>query len=1035
MSALFASFVALIPLIYLNLIGLPDFIKRPLAQSVHRQGIDLEFETMRLFPSGIVVEKVILEAIKERGIPRLMFDEVLLDIDFSKILSRTLEVESLQLRKGRFAWPLQTTNQAPKSLAIDGIGLNLKFEAPDKWSLDHFQARALGGRLRLSGALTNATHLRRLGGRPAGRTPRSPEDLVAGLHRIVQVSEQLKFREPPEIGIRFDGDARDLENLKVRINLRAEGLSSPWISADRVDLSAIANESPRLNDWMSWQVAGRAEGLRATGFSAKDADVDMRGSLCVTNTQSLEAQWTVQSSLTTWNGYSSDQLAVRGRHALKEGGLPSQKALMRSEIQISATRPRKLTSNPEEGGESLHITAALDHSGLTELRGWELSAGATNLSTRWGRSGKLDVSFSGSPPLQLGMEDLWSAERREILLQGMAIQGKIVGTRVAVSAWGGIEVPTLASQVEWRHPILLVRDLSASGFGGAFQLAGDIDLGNRSCRAEVTSTLDPLALWEKLDPASVEWSRHVRWERPPEFKASARFSLPSSRRNGSSEPGIRQDWKDGLLSTASLNLGKVEVRGVRLEGITARAGWSNSMWSAPLFELRHSNGWIRLAIAQDGSSNLFRASLDSEMDPGVFIPWVGERAARTLNSIEFEAPPKLRVEASGDWRNLAGTRATGSLVTGPIAYQSNRFDSLSTRLGYADAILRFGDVKLARGEERVTAESIVYDLPNQWLSFTNGNSSMAVVRVTTLIGPKTTEAVNPYRFEKPPRVKVWGGLNVRDSEFTDMHFEVDADRFSYWRFNVPSIAARVDWVTNTLAVSNVRSSFYQGRMKGDFYFDFRRVDKGELRFDTEFENSDLKTLLADLTSPTNRADGVLDGKIVITSGLASDLRSWAGRGELNLEQGYLWNVPLFSVLSPVLNALSPGLGSSRGGKGRATFTVRNGQAHTEDLQMQEPVMRLRYRGWVDLDGELNAKVEAEPLGRSWFPSRALGFVLTPITKLFEYKVSGTLGQPKLEPLYFIPRLLLFPLNPFKNFKEFFPTAPKQDPPPAPKPAE
>ena len=100
--------------------------------------------------------------------------------------------------------------------------------------------------------------------------------------------------------------------------------------------------------------------------------------------------------------------------------------------------------------------------------------------------------------------------------------------------------------------------------------------------------------------------------------------------------------------------------------------------------------------------------------------------------------------------------------------------------------------------------------------------------------------------------------------------------------------------------------------------------------------------------------------------------------------------------------------------------------------MQEPVARLRYRGWVDLDGSLSAKVEAEPLGNSWFPGRALSLVLTPLTKLFEYKVTGTLGQPKLEPLYLIPKLLLFPLNPIKNLKELFPEEPKASPKPEPK---
>jgi hypothetical protein len=43
-----------------------------------------------------------------------------------------------------------------------------------------------------------------------------------------------------------------------------------------------------------------------------------------------------------------------------------------------------------------------------------------------------------------------------------------------------------------------------------------------------------------------------------------------------------------------------------------------------------------------------------------------------------------------------------------------------------------------------------------------------------------------------------------------------------------------------------------------------------------------------------------------------------------------------------------------------------------------------------------------------------------VTKLFEYKVTGTLGQPKIEPVYFVPKLVLMPFHPIRTIKELFP---------------
>ena len=43
----------------------------------------------------------------------------------------------------------------------------------------------------------------------------------------------------------------------------------------------------------------------------------------------------------------------------------------------------------------------------------------------------------------------------------------------------------------------------------------------------------------------------------------------------------------------------------------------------------------------------------------------------------------------------------------------------------------------------------------------------------------------------------------------------------------------------------------------------------------------------------------------------------------------------------------------------------------------------------------------------------------PFTKIFEYKVTGTLAEPKRDPAY-IPKLFYFPFRPFKTIKEMFP---------------
>src|ERR1043165_5370826 len=72
-------------LLYLNQIGLPDFIKKPLIEKLHARGIDLQFSRLRLhFTRGIVADNVLIVGAKE-GDPKLTVKEVQVLPDFGKL--------------------------------------------------------------------------------------------------------------------------------------------------------------------------------------------------------------------------------------------------------------------------------------------------------------------------------------------------------------------------------------------------------------------------------------------------------------------------------------------------------------------------------------------------------------------------------------------------------------------------------------------------------------------------------------------------------------------------------------------------------------------------------------------------------------------------------------------------------------------------------------------------------------------------------------------------------------------------------------
>ena len=172
------------------------------------------------------------------------------------------------------------------------------------------------------------------------------------------------------------------------------------------------------------------------------------------------------------------------------------------------------------------------------------------------------------------------------------------------------------------------------------------------------------------------------------------------------------------------------------------------------------------------------------------------------------------------------------------------------------------------------------------------------------------------------------------------------------------------------------------------------------------------TMSADLGNATNRLEGTLSGLLVITNANTENPASWFGYGNMTLQDGLIWEVPVFGLFSPLLNAINPGAGNNRAKDAVATFTIADSVIATKDLRIHASGMRLNYEGTVDFDTRINGRMEAELFRDTPGVGPVVAKMFWPVTKVFEYKVTGTFGKPKSEPL-FIPKIFMMPFHPLR----------------------
>jgi len=256
----------------------------------------------------------------------------------------------------------------------------------------------------------------------------------------------------------------------------------------------------------------------------------------------------------------------------------------------------------------------------------------------------------------------------------------------------------------------------------------------------------------------------------------------------------------------------------------------------------------------------------------------------------------------------------------------------------------------------------------------------------------------------------------------DMRFDIiKGAPFEWLKLKTTNITGTIVWRGQTLLLTNVVTAFYGGLADGYAYFDFHVPHDGaDYRYEVNMTNVNLHTLALTLGSTTNHLEGTLAGHIVVTNASTEDWRTLSGHGNVSLRDGLLWDIPIISILSPVLNTVSPGLGNSRATEASANFVITNRLIFSDSLEIRSTLTRLEYAGTLDMNQNVNAHVTANLLRDTWVVGPLVSTVLWPVSKLFEFHITGPLKDPKSEPIFVLPKLLLIPLHPIRTLEDLIP---------------
>jgi hypothetical protein len=1003
-AVLLLVLVVLVFGLFLNHVGLPEWLEQRVEGQFEATGWEVKFSRLRLrWYHGIVAEHLQLQRTNTHNGPHLFLENAEFRLNWKALQHLDLEADSVMLEGGRLLWPLPGTNQPQRTLVFDEIGGELIFKRGDRWELKFLQASVLGTQVRFRGDVTNASLIR------DWRLPRLRPDKQAGdfWHHLLTKAERIRWSGRPELNTVFAGDARDWKTFEATTKFRSRGVESAWGGATNVSLTGQLLPPPSSNEAVRANVNLTMNGSHGPWGAATNAELSLAFEPSFTQLlpTNVLAVLELQGAETSWS--RADRLIAEIRSSPDTTNAALHRT--RFDVMVDGWRGRDNHLAAERG----QITAIGVHP-ATNLFPAALETTATLLATHtpWATSRWTQVNAKVDLPalaqLSFGQTNRTWPER----LANIPIQATATFSNVFAP---GVDLDRAALYARWQSP-----DLELQGDTDLRDAAANIHATVQTQSGEVhfrsATRFSPKMLAPFLSTNAQPWLEVVEFRSPPQLTVQGRFELPVG-----SESKPR--WESGVLPTLSL-AGRIEAaegscRGVPFSSALVPFTFTNQIWNGAGIRVVRPEGSLDLAGSASHRTGDFEGTFHSEFNPLSLRPALPQPGINIVDALEITRPPTIEGVVRGNWKNLETLSARAGLVLTNAAFRGQAIQSCTAQVGYSNRFLSILKPVVIRSEGQGRADGIGIDLADLRLYLTNATGNLAPRAVTKAIGAGVDRAISPFVFDEPPASRAEGSVSFRkDQHAEDMRFEVDGGSFHWQRFHLERVKATLLWRGKTLAITNMQGLWRGADVMGSAFFQFQPKSSDQFSFHVRVQGADLRTILRDLQpGTTNKVEGTVKGELFITSANTDDWKSWQGYGSAQLTNGLLWEIPLFGVFSPVLNAFFPGLGNSRAKHATASFDITNSVIHTEDLEIRATAMRMNYNGTVDFEQRVEGRMEAELLR----DLPAFGFLISkvfwPVTKLFEYRITGSLKHPKTEQVYIVSKIFILPFQPIKILKD------------------
>lgn len=948
---------------YLHEKGLPDFVKKRVVASLRERGWDVQFTNMRLgLGTSVIIDKPSFHRIDPSFAADISASRTDIHVDPFKLLHRRINLSAARILRGQFRLPADTNGN---TLSVTNVNISLQLMTNDTAELTRGRATFHNVNIIIEGTVSNYSALPSW---PIFHTgAKTNRNMQASLTRFADVISQISFSESPTIHLRLYADGKKPEATRSKLLVGARQVRSPWVNANGLRLAL--NTDLAANPMISLH----ATGDEVTVPQGYGTNIDVTASLSTTAADTNLFSGVVEVSAN----------AAKARFSTNW-------------VTVTNLMSRAELNGYYEAGRFLFHT-------------FDTTVSTAGAESRWGSAKTIRFTARGDVSKQ---DTNTPAE-----------WGPWLKLRPFTADWGAeitdVESPKLAIQSlscagHWKPPALTISQIRAKVYDGNLQANASVNVDSRRFHAEVVSDFDPMKVSQVLTTNAQRWLRQFTWQQAPKVNASCTLILPQWTNR-------HPDWRTEVMPTLQI-AGKFTgengtFRDIPVDWAASTFTYTNRTWDIPDLIAKRDGGQLFLHYTGSDLTHEYRFLADSDANPLLARPVIPPAQQHWLDELKFMTRPHIHAEVRGRWRSPELTGFSATVRSTNVWVHNEKLDVLNAQVEYTNLVMKVSKVEAHQQKQVFRTPFVVADFKAKTMMATNVYSTLDPRGLKRVLGPKTPTWMNQMEFFKPPDIRCSGFFCWTNPLATDIHFNVGGTGYRWTNIVADTVMGDIYWQGRNVLITNVQASAYgAGRAYGWGTLTYKPKTDTNFRFDLTAVDVELPLLARSFTGKSNNLEGKVDLEIHVKSGNSKYLGSINGYGFVSVHDALLWDLPMFGMFSPMLNAISPGAGNSRAYEAKATYAIVNGNIYTDDLEIRATGYRLFYKGSIGLDKHLDAKVEAQLLRDTAVLGPILRYALAPLTKLFEYHITGTINHPMKEPMY-IPKFMMMILRPFHTIKQ------------------